>query len=366
MNYYEHHIGDYAEATAHLSLLEDAIYSRLLRKYYASEQPLPGDKRKLARLVGARTKDELTALDMVLDDFFQLHDDGYHNGRCDREIVAFREGEPERELKKKNEQNRLGNHRAERAKLFKKLTDAGGHAAWNIGIAELRSLVRNISGVAGSAPETPEVVDLSRPATPPATAPATPATATQTPDTRHQTPIHQGASVKIEQGGPVGPARAGSEIPNPGPGSGSPVGLGAEAAAAMASVGMVDASATHPKLLALLAAGLLVPELVEAARAAVKAGKGFPWALSRAEGQRRDAAKVAALPDAAPAVDPDSRAAIEADGERFGLGRWQQLGEGGRMVPFAEYAASVRSAREAAASRAAGGAGVGDRQEVEA
>ena len=28
MNYYEHHIGDYAAATGHLSLLEDAVYSR--------------------------------------------------------------------------------------------------------------------------------------------------------------------------------------------------------------------------------------------------------------------------------------------------------------------------------------------------
>ncbi len=37
MNYYEHHIGDYAEATAHLTFIEDATYSRLIRKYYATE-----------------------------------------------------------------------------------------------------------------------------------------------------------------------------------------------------------------------------------------------------------------------------------------------------------------------------------------
>ena len=38
MNYYEHHLGDYAEATAHLSFVEDAAYSRLMRKAYATEK----------------------------------------------------------------------------------------------------------------------------------------------------------------------------------------------------------------------------------------------------------------------------------------------------------------------------------------
>ena len=34
MNYYEHHIGDYAEATAHLTFVEDAAYSRLIRSSF--------------------------------------------------------------------------------------------------------------------------------------------------------------------------------------------------------------------------------------------------------------------------------------------------------------------------------------------
>jgi uncharacterized protein YdaU (DUF1376 family) len=38
MNYYEHHIGDYAEATSHLTFVEDAAYSRLIRKYYSTEK----------------------------------------------------------------------------------------------------------------------------------------------------------------------------------------------------------------------------------------------------------------------------------------------------------------------------------------
>jgi uncharacterized protein YdaU (DUF1376 family) len=72
LNYYEHHIGDFAEATAHLSFVEDAAYSRLIRKYYAQEKPLPADTKAVQRLVGARSKDEREAVDSVLHEFFDL------------------------------------------------------------------------------------------------------------------------------------------------------------------------------------------------------------------------------------------------------------------------------------------------------
>ncbi|HEY9275411.1 YdaU family protein [Achromobacter sp.] len=55
MNYYSHNIGDYAQATGHLSLAEDAIYSRLLRRYYAEEQPIVDNLQQVFRWVGART-----------------------------------------------------------------------------------------------------------------------------------------------------------------------------------------------------------------------------------------------------------------------------------------------------------------------
>lgn len=89
MNYYEHHIGDYAEATAHLNFTEDAAYSRLIRKYYASEKPLPAELKTVQRLVGARTKEEREAVSTVLDEFFTLQDDGWHNQRCDEEVARY-------------------------------------------------------------------------------------------------------------------------------------------------------------------------------------------------------------------------------------------------------------------------------------
>lgn len=89
MNYYEHHLGDYAEATAHLSFIEDAAYSRLMRKVYATEAPLPSDIKSVQRLVGARTKEEREAVAVVLEEFFVLEADGWHNERCDIEIAKY-------------------------------------------------------------------------------------------------------------------------------------------------------------------------------------------------------------------------------------------------------------------------------------
>lgn len=88
MNYYEHHIGDYAAATAHLSLVEDAIYSRMLRRYYLQEGPLPVSIEAIARLIGARDEGEIVKT--VLMEFFTLGDDGWHQKRADEDISRFR------------------------------------------------------------------------------------------------------------------------------------------------------------------------------------------------------------------------------------------------------------------------------------
>ena len=87
MNFYKHHIGDYAQATSHLSFVEDAAFSRMLRKYYAEEAPLPVDVKAVQRLIGARSRDERNAVQVVLDEFFELHEDGWHNKRADEELA---------------------------------------------------------------------------------------------------------------------------------------------------------------------------------------------------------------------------------------------------------------------------------------
>ncbi len=89
MNYYERHIGDYLKDTAHLSLLEHGVYTRLMDVYYTREGAIPA--AEVARLVGARSKDEREALQAVLGEFFQLADGAHTQARCDREIARFKD-----------------------------------------------------------------------------------------------------------------------------------------------------------------------------------------------------------------------------------------------------------------------------------
>ena len=89
MNYYERHIGDYLKDTAHLSLLEHGIYSRLLDVYYTREGAIPVGQ--VERLIGVRSKDEKAALANVLDEFFVLDGDVLKHSRCEREIARYQD-----------------------------------------------------------------------------------------------------------------------------------------------------------------------------------------------------------------------------------------------------------------------------------
>jgi uncharacterized protein YdaU (DUF1376 family) len=89
MNYYEHHIGDYDADTAHLSWVEDMAYTRLLRLYYRKERAIPADIGEACRLVRATAKDQRASVEAVLREFFTLHEDGWHQKRCDADIDVY-------------------------------------------------------------------------------------------------------------------------------------------------------------------------------------------------------------------------------------------------------------------------------------
>lgn len=88
MNYYEHHLGDYAKDTGHLSMLEHGAYRLLLDRYYGTEAGIPADQ--VHRIARARTKDERQAVDAVLADFFVLENDLWINRRAEEEIAKAR------------------------------------------------------------------------------------------------------------------------------------------------------------------------------------------------------------------------------------------------------------------------------------
>ena len=90
VHYYKHNIGDYRRDTAHLSLLEHGIYRQLLDWYYLLEGPLPEDIDTVARKVAARSSEEISAVQLVLSEFFKMKK-GWHHKRCELIICEFHE-----------------------------------------------------------------------------------------------------------------------------------------------------------------------------------------------------------------------------------------------------------------------------------
>ena len=91
MNHYPHHIGDFDSETLHLTFVERALYRELRDLYFKTERALMSDVQKLARRVRATTDDLREALSGLLEEFFVLQDDGWHNDYCDSQIAAYRQ-----------------------------------------------------------------------------------------------------------------------------------------------------------------------------------------------------------------------------------------------------------------------------------
>ena len=90
MNYYSHHIGDFNNATRHLTRVERSLYRDAIELYYDTESALTKDFEKLSRRLLANTTEEKAALRDVLNEFFTETDDGFIHDRCDKEINKYR------------------------------------------------------------------------------------------------------------------------------------------------------------------------------------------------------------------------------------------------------------------------------------
>lgn len=154
MNYYEIHIGDYIKATAHLSMLEDAAYRRLMDAYYTREAPLPLDRKAVHKLARAQSKDERQAVDYILDEFFTQADDGWHQSRCDEEIMKYHEKAPRVQEKRENAKERQQRSRVRRAAMFDELRSHGITAPWDAKTSELQTLLSRAQERVSHAPVT--------------------------------------------------------------------------------------------------------------------------------------------------------------------------------------------------------------------
>jgi len=90
MNFYPHHISDFNNATRHLTRVERSVYRDAIELYYDTESVLTDDIDRLQKKLLCRSDEEKQALIDVLDEFFDLHDDGYFHERCDHELSKYR------------------------------------------------------------------------------------------------------------------------------------------------------------------------------------------------------------------------------------------------------------------------------------
>lgn len=70
-------------------MLEHGAYRLLLDVYYTTEKALPSDIKAAARKAGARSKEEMAAVEVVLTEFFVLTEEGWIQNRCESEIAVF-------------------------------------------------------------------------------------------------------------------------------------------------------------------------------------------------------------------------------------------------------------------------------------
>lgn len=301
MNYFELHIGDYDQATAHLSACEDGIYMRLIRWYMASEAPLPADIKQVQRRVRAHSKEERTAVQTVLAEFFVLTPDGYRQHRCDEEISQFKDSEPDRNAKRENDRERQRRARDRRRSLFEQLRGHGIVPAFDSKTSDLEAMLSRVTSRDASRDVTPLVTRDN--------------TATHSPLPTTQEPR---ASIAAA---PPPPARAREgDPPDPEPDPGQqPTPRGA-ACIAIRRAGIAAVNPSHPDLQRLLDAGVTPQDLADTAAELVGKGKGsFPLLLATVDGRLRDASAAGAAPSASVLRKPASTSATPSAEETRAL-----------------------------------------------
>jgi len=89
VNYYPHHIGDYAKDTRALTQGEHGAYRLLIDEAYSSENGIDADE--IYAISCAHTATERRNTDRVLAKFFTLKDGRYYQKRIDKEVETYRE-----------------------------------------------------------------------------------------------------------------------------------------------------------------------------------------------------------------------------------------------------------------------------------
>ena len=237
MKHYPHHIGDFDKETRHLTRIERSVYRDLIDLYYAKEQRLTLDMAALCRKIIARTDEESTAVEQVLNEFFEHTNTGWYHDRCEIEIAAYRANTSQKAM--------AGKASAE-AKRLKKQQD----------------LEKKSTAVELPLPDVE--TESQRLAT-------NQSTINQSTNEPVLTPLPpEGLEGGLVQASDVG-----------------------RVCKAMRQCGISSLNTGNPTLRALLDAGATDQEFVDAANKAVSEQKGFAYALGIVAGERKRAAAIA-------------------------------------------------------------------------
>ncbi|MDQ3186276.1 MAG: YdaU family protein [Pseudomonadota bacterium] len=310
MNYYERYCGDYQRDTAHLSLAEHGAYTMLLDTYFSVEKPLPKEFPSLYRVCRAMTRIEQQAVKTVAEQFFPVSEvDGLrHNRRADREIGRARP---------KIEAARINGKKGGRPAKGAPRQGAGeGTQQKPGGLPE--SFEKTTAGI------TPEATRRE------------PGGKAHQPQHQHQ--FHKNSEHSHTQANypPEGQVRLSTHLPthfsNLSPDSElDPIGetlhesgkdtlIPASAAGAccktMIRHGVQGCNPHHPTLQALLQAGAVEEEFVQAARSAASRGKAsFAYVVGTVKRQREEAAKLVLhqgrMPNRQELLEASNKAATE-------------------------------------------------------
>ena len=113
MHYYKFNIGDWHLHTSHLTLVEEAVYFRLVNHYYNTEKPfIKSETQTLIRRL--RLGNESVTVEIILSEFFVLNGESYVHTRCEKEIKSF---------KKKAKVNKANGSKGGRPRIDKGLED---------------------------------------------------------------------------------------------------------------------------------------------------------------------------------------------------------------------------------------------------
>jgi uncharacterized protein YdaU (DUF1376 family) len=261
VKHYPHHIGDFDKATRHLTRIERSVYRDLIDLYYDTEQRLTLDMAALCRRVVARSNEEATAVQQVLNEFFTETPTGWYHDRCEAEIDAYHANTSQKAL--------AGKASAE-AKRLKKERALNG---------ESTAVEQPLNSVATEAQRNSTNHQ-----------PSTNQPINQEPIGTATTTLKGGAAEETETEG-FTPTQAGAICK------------------AIKRAGIPDVNPGHPRLRALIEAGATEPEFTGFARSAAEQGKGFAWVLAAVEGERKRAVSMGSQLHRGPLPQADTETA---------------------------------------------------------